>query len=150
VFITQGEPYDCRIDNYGVGLVAYFLSSGTHPFDELQTFQEFLSHVISNSIDFDSQIWSGREMSKDAITSIIESSPTKRILIQDFIRHPWFQCVVKNDGHSRSFIEYHKHVCNTFTPPPPVLLNRRSIFPDPNYSQNSSLFSQPRMSQNMF
>ena len=64
MFITQGEPYDCRIDNYGVGLVAYFLSSGTHPFDELQTFQEFLSHVISNSIDFDSQIWSGREMSK--------------------------------------------------------------------------------------
>ncbi|CBY16403.1 unnamed protein product, partial [Oikopleura dioica] len=59
-----GEPYDCRIDNYGVGLVAYFLSSGTHPFDGLQNFQEFIKHVISNSIDFDSTIWSDREISK--------------------------------------------------------------------------------------
>jgi len=147
--MLMGEPYDCRIDNYGVGLVAYFLSSGTHPFEGLQNFKEFLNHVISNSIDFDPKVWSGREMSKDAITSIIESNLTKRVMIHDFIRHPWFQHIVENDSQSRNYFEYHKHVCNSFTPPPPVLLNRRSIFPDPNYSQTSSLFSQPKMSQNL-
>ncbi|CAG5089952.1 Oidioi.mRNA.OKI2018_I69.PAR.g12413.t1.cds [Oikopleura dioica] len=145
--MLMGEPYDCRIDNYGVGLVAYFLSTGVHPYEGPDNFQVFLQHVISNSINFEPRVWNDRRLSKDAIVGIIQSCLTKRVMIHDFIRHPWFLQVLENDTQSRRFIEYHKAVCNNYTPPPPVLINRRAIFPDPDYSQNSSLFSQPRMSQ---
>ncbi|CDW90701.1 serine threonine-protein kinase aurora-1-like [Stylonychia lemnae] len=82
------EPYDEKIDVWAVGILTYELLTGTAPFtgqNEKDTYQnitnlDLQANQIYEKISYEA---------KDFIGQILVNIPSKRMQLEDMLRHPW-------------------------------------------------------------
>ena len=53
--IWRGEAYDAKVDIWSLGVVMFYLLSGTHPFDG--DLQDVGDKIINEELNFESVIW---------------------------------------------------------------------------------------------
>lgn len=53
--IWKGQPYDSKVDVWSIGIVMYYLLSGSHPFfGDVQTIGE---KIIFDDLKFEDKVW---------------------------------------------------------------------------------------------
>jgi len=87
----RGSNTKCgqSIDIWSIGIVAYMLLSGVHPFDP-KTGQTMINRIISGKYDFPSPQWDAiPKHCKDLIQRCLVIDPKRRPSPTDLLKHPW-------------------------------------------------------------
>jgi len=86
---NRTEGYGLEVDMWSMGVVLYFMLSGTLPFDESKA--NIFESVRKAEYDFPSPTWDGiSEVAKDLIKCLLVVDPTKRYTAAVALNHPWF------------------------------------------------------------
>lgn len=87
------QPYNKQIDIWSLGVILYYMLSGTLPFDDENDNEEVIAKMtVFIEVQFPPQIWSKK--SKDVIDLIkrcLEKNPEKRIQIEEYLQHRWIK-----------------------------------------------------------
>jgi len=80
---------DQSIDIWSVGIVAYMLLSGVHPFDTKAN-QNIINRIIAGKFDFPSPQWDAvPKHCKDFIQRCLVVDPKRRPSASDLLKHSW-------------------------------------------------------------
>jgi calcium-dependent protein kinase len=96
--VIRGK-YGLECDIWSLGVVMYFLLSGTPPFDG-DDMSDIFKAIRRADLEFDDRIW--RHISDSAIILIKEmliKRPSDRISIVNAIKHPWFDQQSSHSPH---------------------------------------------------
>ena len=88
--------YDSKCDVWSLGVIMYFLLSGTPPFTG-KSENEIMHSVLSTDLTFESKVW--RKISneaKDLLLKILVKNPQDRISAKQVLRDPWI--VASSEG----------------------------------------------------
>jgi len=88
----RGSNKKCgqSIDIWSIGIVAYMLLSGVHPFDHPKTSQTMINRILSGKYDFPSSQWDAiPKHCKDLIQRCLVIDPKRRPSPTDLLKHPW-------------------------------------------------------------
>jgi len=81
---------DKSVDIWSIGILAYQLISGAHPFDNGKCQQNILNRIISGKYDFSGAVWDKvPKECKNFIKRCLVVDPKKRATAQDLLKHPW-------------------------------------------------------------
>jgi len=81
---------DKSVDIWSIGILAYQLISGLHPFDNGKSNQNILNRIITGKYEFNGAIWEKvPKECKDFIKRCLVLDPKKRATIQELVKHPW-------------------------------------------------------------
>jgi Ca2+-binding EF-hand superfamily protein/tRNA A-37 threonylcarbamoyl transferase component Bud32 len=90
--LFSGEPFSKEIDLWGLGVIAYILLAGFHPFDPYGTADEaeFEKRIRSGEYSFDEEDWGSISTeARGLISALLEPRPEKRLTIEELLDHPW-------------------------------------------------------------
>ncbi len=91
------QPYNKQIDIWSLGVILYYMLSGTLPFDDENDNEEIIAKMtVFTEVQFPEEKWDKR--SEDVIDLIKEcliKDPEKRLKIDDFFQHPWIKSQIK-------------------------------------------------------
>ena len=93
--VLMREPYNKEIDIWSLGIILYFMLCGHFPF---QGNKETIvaKNIVYQPVNFDDEEWENRSKKViDLIERSLEKKPSKRISIEEFLKHPWFKKNVK-------------------------------------------------------
>jgi len=84
-------PIDQSIDIWSIGIVAYQLLSGQHPFNlPTKANNNIMNNVISGKYSFPSPQWDAiPKHCKDFIQRCLQVDPKRRATASDLLKHPW-------------------------------------------------------------
>ncbi|KAK0423603.1 hypothetical protein QR680_008231 [Steinernema hermaphroditum] len=81
-------PYTEKVDMWAVGVIAYILMSGIMPFDD-DCRSRLYTHIITANYVYYSQFWSGSELAKQFVDSLLETNCELRLSALDASKHDW-------------------------------------------------------------
>lgn len=83
--------YDEKCDIWAIGVIAYFMLSGTPPFyDEISLYNVY-NKVLNEEVNFSAPIWEKiSKEAKDFISCCLQKNPKNRISGKEALTHPWF------------------------------------------------------------
>jgi len=81
-------PYTEKVDMWAVGVITYILMSGIMPFDDDCRSRLYTSIITANYVYYP-QYWSGSELAKQFVDSLLETNPEQRLSAVDALRHDW-------------------------------------------------------------
>jgi serine/threonine protein kinase len=87
------QPYNKQIDIWSLGVILYFMLSGTLPFDDENDNEEVIAKMtVFVEVQFPSKYWSKKSPQViDLISKCLIKDPNKRIAIEDFLQHEWIK-----------------------------------------------------------
>jgi len=87
----SNQKCDQSVDIWSVGIVAYMLLSGFHPFDKsTKANQNIMKRIIAGKFDFPSPQWdSVPKHCKDFIQKCLVVDPKRRPSASDLLKHSW-------------------------------------------------------------
>jgi tRNA A-37 threonylcarbamoyl transferase component Bud32 len=81
---------DKSVDIWSIGILAYLLISGNHPFDSKKSNENILNRIINGKFKFDGPIWEKVPKDcKDFIKKCLVLDPKKRATAEQLLKHPW-------------------------------------------------------------
>lgn len=86
-------PYNKQIDIWSIGIICYYMLSGTLPFDDDNDNEEVIAKmIVFIDTKFPKEYW-GKRSDKviDFIKQCLNKDPEKRITINQLIKHEWFK-----------------------------------------------------------
>jgi hypothetical protein len=88
--VLKGEKYSYKCDIWSLGVILYFLISGSLPYESLNELE--LMEQIINCDFYYTEIFKD-EIVKDLISKCLTKNYSKRIDIEQFICHEWFRFI---------------------------------------------------------
>jgi hypothetical protein len=87
------QPYNKQIDIWSIGVILYYMLSGTLPFDDEDDNEELIAkRTVFVELQFPENNWSNRSLEViDIISKCLIKDPNKRIGINEFMEHPWIK-----------------------------------------------------------
>ncbi|GBG32838.1 Aurora kinase A [Hondaea fermentalgiana] len=83
--MVAGETHDSRVDNWGLGVLAYEFLVGKPPF-EAASMQLTYNRILKGELDFPSGVSEG---ARDLIARLLRNDPAQRLDLKSVLRHPW-------------------------------------------------------------
>jgi len=81
---------DKSVDIWSIGILAYQLITGIHPFDNGKCNQNILNRIIAGKFEFTGAVWDKvHKECKDFIKRCLVVDPKKRATVQELLKHPW-------------------------------------------------------------
>jgi len=83
--------YGKEVDMWSLGVILYVLLSGIPPFHEkrpIPLFQQIERALVEYPQEYWAQI---SPIAKDLINNLLVTDPTKRITVEEALRHPWLE-----------------------------------------------------------
>jgi len=81
---------DKSVDIWSIGILAYQLISGIHPFDNGKCNSNILNRIITGKFEFNGAVWDKVPKDcKDFIKRCLVVDPKKRATVQELLKHPW-------------------------------------------------------------
>ncbi|CAK93846.1 unnamed protein product (macronuclear) [Paramecium tetraurelia] len=99
--VLKKEPYDQKVDIYGIGLILYILLTGCNPFQSLIKDETFELNMIGN-VNVDKVNCS--ELGKDLLRHMLQVSPNQRPTAQQALRHQYFRNQSTKDSFPKQSI----------------------------------------------
>jgi len=89
------QPYNKQIDMWSLGVIMYYMLSGTLPFDDEKDDEEIIAKlIVFSDLKFHSKYWGKRSpQAIDLITKCLIKNQNNRITVEDFLKHEW---IIKN------------------------------------------------------
>ena len=86
-------PYNKQIDIWSIGIILYYMLSGTLPFDDDDDNEEVIAKmIVFIDTKFPKEKWKNRsDLVIDFIKQCLNKDPEKRITIDELINHEWFK-----------------------------------------------------------
>ncbi|CAI5439084.1 unnamed protein product [Caenorhabditis angaria] len=81
-------PYTQKVDMWAVGVIAYILMSGIMPFDD-DCRSRLYTHIITANYVYYPQFWSGSELAKQFVDSLLETNSVERMSATVALKHEW-------------------------------------------------------------
>uniref|UniRef100_A0A8R1DT78 Protein kinase domain-containing protein n=1 Tax=Caenorhabditis japonica TaxID=281687 RepID=A0A8R1DT78_CAEJA len=81
-------PYTQKVDMWAVGVIAYILMSGIMPFDD-DCRSRLYTHIITANYVYYPQFWSGSELAKQFVDSLLETNSAERLSAPGALKHEW-------------------------------------------------------------
>ncbi|CAJ0565199.1 unnamed protein product, partial [Mesorhabditis spiculigera] len=81
-------PYTDKVDMWAVGVIAYILMSGIMPFDD-DCRSRLYTHIITANYVYYPQFWSGSELAKTFVDSLLEMNARTRLSATEAMKHDW-------------------------------------------------------------
>ena len=94
-------PYNKQIDIWSIGIILYYMLSGTLPFDDDDDNEEVIAKmIVFIDTKFPKEKWKNRsDLVIDFIKQCLNKDPEKRITIDELINHEWFKSFnLKKEG----------------------------------------------------
>lgn len=87
------QPYNKQIDIWSLGVILYYMLSGTLPFDDENDNEEIIAKMtVFTEVQFPSKYWSKRgEDVIDLIRKCLIKNPEERIKIDEYLQHKWIK-----------------------------------------------------------
>lgn len=87
------QPYNKQIDIWSLGVILYYMLSGTLPFDDENDNEEVIAKMtVFTEVQFPPKYWSKRsEDVIDLIKKCLIKNPDERIKIEDYLQHKWIK-----------------------------------------------------------
>ena len=87
------KPYNKQVDIWSLGVITYYILSGTYPFDDDSNNEEVIAKkTVFNDLSFYHNSWATRTPKcKDFINKCLTKKIDKRIKTNDLLTHPWFK-----------------------------------------------------------
>ena len=93
--LIQNNPYNKEVDVWSLGVILYYMFTGCYPFMGKEEV-EIEDKIINEPVEFKDGEWEViSDKVKDLIRKCLEKDPEERIIIDDFINHPWFNNSLK-------------------------------------------------------
>ena len=87
--ILEKKPYDCAVDMWSFGVIAYVLLCGYLPFADDNP-NELFRKIRTGAFVYDSPYWDNiSQDAKDLISSCLQVDPRRRLTASDVLKHPW-------------------------------------------------------------
>ncbi|VDD94482.1 unnamed protein product [Enterobius vermicularis] len=80
--------YTEKVDMWAVGVIAYILMSGIMPFDD-DCRSRLYTHIITANYVYYPQFWSGSELAKQFVDSLLETNADARLSAAEALKHEW-------------------------------------------------------------
>lgn len=80
--------YTEKVDMWAVGVIAYILMSGIMPFDD-DCRSRLYTHIITANYVYYPQFWSGSELAKQFVDSLLETNADVRLSAAEALKHEW-------------------------------------------------------------
>ncbi|CAB3359031.1 calcium/calmodulin-dependent protein kinase type IV-like [Cloeon dipterum] len=94
------KSYDCSVDLWSLGVVAYIMLCGYEPFWDEAGELAVCRRVVEGTFEFSSPWWDDiSDSAKDLITQLLQVDPTKRPTAATAAKHPWIRGVTPLDFH---------------------------------------------------
>ena len=86
-------PYNKQIDIWSIGIILYYMLSGTLPFDDDDDNEEVIAKmIVFIDTKFPKEKWKNRsDLVIDFIKQCLNKDPEKRMTIDELINHEWFK-----------------------------------------------------------
>jgi serine/threonine protein kinase len=88
----RGAKHVCdkAVDIWSIGVLAYLLISGVHPFESKKSHENILNRIIAGKYKFEGHVWDKvPKECKNFIKRCLIVDPKKRATIVDLLKHPW-------------------------------------------------------------
>lgn len=90
--------YSSKADVWSIGVIAYVILSGRHPFNGPKI-NDILKKIQAGPLDFSHPVWAGvSPLAKDLIQCILVVDPERRPSVDEVLRHKWFSTPVDGNG----------------------------------------------------
>ena len=84
------SSYGKAVDMWSLGVLLYVVLAGQLPFDTNSLSQQ----IMNAEVNYQSPVWKGISAeAKDLINKLIVVDPSKRLTVEQALRHPWIQNV---------------------------------------------------------
>jgi len=107
--IVKNEPYHSAVDIWALGVILYFLLSGTNPFlGAYVNNQELYKSIKKAKVTFPEKHWRKvSEESKDLIQHMLQKRTQKRYTAEKILNHPWIKGNKINGADGEFGLEYY-------------------------------------------
>ncbi len=93
--VLMREPYNKQIDIWSLGIILYYMLVGHFPFQGNNE-DIIAKNIVYQPLKFDEQEWENKSRNViNLIEKSLEKKPSKRINIDDFLKHPWLKKTLK-------------------------------------------------------
>jgi len=90
---------DKAVDVWSIGVLAYVLISGIHPFESKKSNENILNRIIAGKYKFEGPVWDKVSKDcKDFIKRCLVVDPKKRATVVDLLKHPWIMAAQQGKG----------------------------------------------------
>jgi len=91
--ILTKKPYDHKIDIWSIGVILYFLLSGTFPFDDVEDdIYKIAKKITGEEVVFHSRYFSKHSKKvRELISKCLSKSPVTRVNIKEVTNDEWFK-----------------------------------------------------------
>ena len=88
-------PYNKEVDIWSLGIILFYMLCGHVPFSGSDE-ECVAKNICCGEIEYDDEDWEVRSKKVvDLIDKVLVKDPSKRISIEEFLKHPWFKTNIK-------------------------------------------------------
>ena len=92
--------YSSKADIWSVGVIAYVVLSGRHPFNGPKI-NDILKKIQAGPLDFSHPVWAAvSPLAKEFIRSVLVIDPEKRPAVDEVLGHRWFETKSDDDDNN--------------------------------------------------